>query len=114
MKNSVKYLVAFLACVLIGVTAACCVTYACETPAPVFDTSVLQTWCRGMDQGPIRMVGAWVNEQGLVEDEQGNLWDMEEQVFAEDFLLLWIADNHTPNDATDDEIIKVWREAYIV
>jgi hypothetical protein len=66
-----------------------------------------------MDQGPIRMVGAWINEQGLVEDEQGNLWDVEEQVFAEDFLLLWIADNHTPNDVTDDEIVKVWREAYI-
>lgn len=60
------------------------------------------------------MVGAWVNEQNLVEDEQGNLWDVEKQVSAEDFLLLWIADNHTLNGPTDDEIVKVWREAYIV
>lgn len=114
MKNSVKYLVAFLVCVLVGVTAACCVTYACETPAPVFDTSVLQTWCRGMDQGPIRMVGAWQAEgydKGVVEDEQGNLWNITEDYEEYDFLLLWIADNHT-EDVTDDEIMKVWREAY--
>lgn len=94
MKNFVKCAIAFL----LYVTAAYCVTYACEMPAPVFDTSVLQNWCRGADHGPIRMVGAWVNEQGLVEDEQGNLWLFDEQVSADDFLLLWIADNHTPND----------------
>lgn len=60
------------------------------------------------------MVGAGVNEQGLVEDEQGNLWLFSGEVSAEGLLLLWIADNHTPNGPTDDEIVKVWREAYIM
>lgn len=81
----------------------------------LFDTSVLETWCRGADQGTLRMVGAWQAEgydKGIVEDEQGNLWNITEDYEEYDFLLLWIADNHT-EDVTDDEIMKVWREAYI-
>lgn len=87
-----------------------------EEPAAngMFDTSVLETWCRGADQGTLRMVGAWQAEgydKGVVEDEQGNLWNITEDYEEYDFLLLWIADNHT-EDVTDDEIMKVWREAY--
>ena len=81
----------------------------------MFDTSALETWCRGADQGTLRMVGAWQAEgydKGVVEDEQGNLWNITEDYEEYDFLLLWIADNHT-EDVTDDEIMKVWREAYI-
>jgi hypothetical protein len=48
----------------------------------------------------------------VVEDEQGQLWGIEQNIEQEDFLLLWIADNHTPNNTTDDIVIKVWREAY--
>jgi hypothetical protein len=58
------------------------------------------------------MVGAWWYADGVVEDEQGQLWGIEQSINADDFLLLWIADNHTPNNTTDDIIIKVWREAY--
>lgn len=87
-----------------------------EEPAAsgMFDTSVLETWCRGADQGTLRMVGAWQTEgydKGVVEDEQGNLWNITEDYEEYDFLLLWIADNHT-EDVTDDEVVKVWREAY--
>ena len=78
-----------------------------------FDTSIIEAqWCGGFSDGTIRMVGAWWYTDGVVEDEQGQLWAVEESIEQEDFLLLWIADNHTPNNTTDDIIIKVWREAY--
>ena len=80
----------------------------------LFDTSILETmWCgSGFEEGTIRMVGAWHYADGVVEDEQGQLWGIDQQVDEQDFLLLWIADNNTPNKTTDDIIIKVWREAY--
>lgn len=78
-----------------------------------FDTSVIeQAWCGGFTDGTVRMVGAWWYTDGVVEDEQGQLWGIDVPVTNEDFLLLWIADNNTPNNTTDDIIIKVWREAY--
>ena len=80
----------------------------------VFDTSIIETmWCgSGFREGIIRMVGAWWYADGVVEDEQGQLWNIYQQVNEQDFLLLWIADNNTPDKTTDDIIIKVWREAY--
>ena len=78
-----------------------------------FDTSIIESnWCSGADEGTIRMVGAWWFADGVVEDEQGQLWALEQEIAVEDWLCLWIADNHTPNDTRDDVIIKVWREAY--
>ena len=78
-----------------------------------FDTSIIEdNWCGNFSDGTIRMVGAWQYERQLVEDETGNVWYIEEPVQADDFLLLWIADNHTPNDTEDDIIVKVWREAH--
>ena len=78
-----------------------------------FDTSIIEdNWCGNFSDGTIRMVGAWQYERQLVEDETGDVWYIEEPVQADDFLLLWIADNHTPNDTEDDIIVKVWREAH--
>ena len=78
-----------------------------------FDTtSIEQAWCGGFIDGTVRMVGAWWYADGVVEDEQGQLWGIEQSIDKEDFLLLWIADNNTPDKTTDDIIIKVWREAY--
>lgn len=78
-----------------------------------FDTSIIENnWCGGFCDGTIRMVGAWQYERQLVEDETGDVWYIEEPVQADDFLLLWIADNHTPNNTEDDIIVKVWREAH--
>ena len=78
-----------------------------------FDTSIIeQAWCGGFTDGMVRMVGAWWYADGVVEDEQGQLWGIEQNIDKEDFLLLWIADNNTPDKTTDDIIIKVWREAY--
>lgn len=79
----------------------------------MFDTSIIETqWCGGFEDGTVRMVGAWWYADGVVEDEQGQLWGIEQSIEQTDFLLLWIADNNTPNNTTDDIIIKTWREAY--
>ena len=79
----------------------------------MFDTSIIETqWCGGFEDGTVRMVGAWWYADGVVEDEQGQLWGIEQSIEQTDFLLLWIADNNTPDNTTDDLIIKVWREAY--
>ena len=79
----------------------------------MFDTTPIeQAWCGGFTDGTVRMVGAWWYADGVVEDEQGQLWGIEQSIDKEDFLLLWIADNNTPDKPTDDIIIKVWREAY--
>lgn len=84
-----------------------------EVSTNLFDTSALDTWCRGEDLGTLRMVGAWQTEgqpKGVVEDEQGNLWNITEDYEEHEFLLLWIADNHT-DTTEDDVVVKVWREA---
>ena len=79
----------------------------------MFDTTPIeQAWCGNFEDGTVRMVGAWWYADGVVEDEQGQLWGIEQAIDKEDFLLLWIADNNTPDKTTDDIIIKVWREAY--
>ena len=90
------------------------VVYVEVVKEQMFDTSILETmWCgSGFEEGTIRMVGAWHYADGVVEDEQGQLWGIDVHVTNEDFLLLWIADNNTPNNTTDDIIIKTWREAY--
>lgn len=78
-----------------------------------FDTTPIeQAWCGDFIDGTVRMVGAWWYANGVAEDEQGQLWGIEQSIDKEDFLLLWIADNNTPDKTTDDIIIKVWREAY--
>lgn len=78
-----------------------------------FDTSIIENnWCGSFEDGVVRMVGAWWYADGVVEDEQGQLWGIEQSINTDDFLMLWIADNNTPNNTTDDVVIKVWREAY--
>ena len=84
-----------------------------EQETGLFDTSALDTWCRGENLGTLRMVGAWQTEgqpKGVVEDEQGNLWNITEDYEEHEFLLLWVADNNT-NTTEDDVVVKVWREA---
>ena len=79
----------------------------------MFDTSIIEAqWCGGFEDGTVRMVGAWWYADGVVEDEQGQLWAVEQSINHDDWLMLWIADNNTPNNTTDDVVIKVWREAY--
>lgn len=88
--------------------------------APLFDTTYLEQWC-GEPNGTVRMVGGWLfnyePSSGIytVEDESGNLWCVtyeEGAIHEDDFLLLWIDNNETPDYQTDDTVVKVWREAH--
>ena len=97
--------------------SAACENNAQETNPIVFDTTAIDAWCRWEDIGTVRMVGAWVAESvdntHTLNDETGNVWTVEDITLHEDdWLLLWIADNHTTEDMTDDIIIKVWVEAH--
>lgn len=86
------------------------------TAPELFDVSCLEGWCgSGGAEGTIRMVSGWrfgTDNEGnaIIEDETGELWAIGMDVGEEDFLLLWIADNHTKNYEKDDIIIKVWKE----
>lgn len=85
------------------------------TSAPVFDTNALNDWCNGGDEGTIRMVEGFPVRHNVygwyIEDGHGNEWLIDGiSLSSYDFLLLWIVDNNTPDDVTDDRIIKVWRE----
>ena len=125
MTNTQRYLttiVVVLAAMVLGVLAGRAlapiqevevVKYVEVVEQDAFDTSIIEAqWCGGFEDGTVRMVGAWWYADGVVEDEQGQLWGIDQEVSMEDFLLLWIADNNTPDKTTDDIIIKVWREAY--
>ena len=63
--------------------------------------------------GTVRVVSAKVYErQGNIitlEDSTGNLWEVEDVAIADSAsVLLWLADNHTTNDVTDDVIVEVY------
>ena len=65
------------------------------------------------DDGTVRVVSANVYErQGNIitlEDSTGNLWEVEDVAIADSAsVLLWLADNHTTNDVTDDVIVEVY------
>ena len=124
-RNSISWLVGLLACILFagligwngGVNAhkdvEPVIKYVEVMSEQMFDTSVIEAkWCGDFTEGTIRMIGAWYYADGVVEDETGELWGLDVEIAENDFLLLWIADNNTPNKTADDIIIKTWREAY--
>ena len=65
------------------------------------------------DDGTVRVVSAKVYErQGNIitlEDSTGNLWDVEDADIEDNAnVLLWLADNYTTKDITDDVIVGVY------
>lgn len=94
------------------------VKYVEVIPENNFDTSVLESWGGDFSDGKIRMIGAWLyghdnNNSPIVIDENGELWTLANHTInSEDFLLLWIADNHTVEDVQDDIVLKIWTEKY--
>ena len=65
------------------------------------------------DDGTVRVVSAKVYERqgniNTLEDSTGNLWEVEDVAIADSAnVLLWLADNHTTNDVTDDVIVEVY------
>lgn len=83
-----------------------------ETESKV-DTSVIEEkWDGNFSDGNIRMLSAWYYADGVIEDEEGQLWATDFSIDISDFLLIWIADNHTPDNCKDDIIVKIWSEVY--
>ena len=115
MKQFLAYLAGILSAVILVVTMVQ-PTPAAEAKTPShIDTSAIESWDDGFSNGNIRMVSAWVDSYDgnsvRIEDETGNIWVMNDCYIDDDaFLLLWIADNYTPNNVEDDLIIKVWTE----
>lgn len=94
------------------------VKYVEVIPEENFDTSVLENWDGDFSDGQIRMIGAWLygqdnNGDPIVIDELGELWTLSGfEVNTDDFLLLWIVDNNSPENVHDDLVLKVWTEKY--
>ncbi len=86
--------------------------YKAQLDAIHFDTSALNSWSSDFSDGEIRMVGGYFYDESTLEDDTGNLWGVDMELNENEFYLLWIADNHTPDDVTDDIILKVWVEAH--
>lgn len=118
------YTTAIIVVVLtLAILGAVELTHIFSKPEPVaevvshVDTSAIELWCGDFSEGNIRMVGAWVagykDTTTIIEDETGNFWKMEDvYIDGDEFILLWIADNHTPKDVKDDLIIKLWIELH--
>lgn len=89
-----------------------------QTADSKFDTSWIENNCSAdEDEGTIRMISATVYAREgkllTLEDEASELWCVEDVTVADnDCILLWIADNHTEDDVTDDVVIKVYIEAH--
>lgn len=116
-------IIAMLAGVIFGATCAPTeqvevVKYVEVKTEENFDTSVLETWGGDFSDGKIRMIGAWLYGQDnegnpIVIDERNELWTLPNfNIAPNDFLLLWIADNHTVENVQDDIIMKIWVEKY--
>lgn len=91
--------------------------YATEQANKKFDTSAIENWCAGDEEGIIRMVAAvpYAREDNMLtlKDEQSELWLVEDMDISDDeYVLLWIADNNTKNDVTDDVVLKVYTEVH--
>jgi hypothetical protein len=94
------------------------VKYVEVIPEENFDVSVLENWGGDFSDGQIRMIGAWLygqdnNGDPIVIDENGELWTLPRyDIVADDFLLIWVANNNTEDNVHDDLVMKVWVETY--
>ena len=117
MKQFLTYLAGMLSAVILVVAIVQPTPVAEAKAVSHIDTSAIESWDDGFSSGNIRMVGAWVDSYDgnsvRIEDETGNIWVMDDCYIDDDaFLLLWLADNYTPNNVEDDLIIKVWTELH--
>lgn len=130
-----QFILSMVAIVLLMFLSFACGMRSVEVPEPVvevqevvkyvevipeenFDVSVLENWGGDFSDGQIRMIGAWLygqdnNGDPIVIDENGELWTLPRyDIAADDFLLLWVANNNTEDNVHDDLVMKVWVETY--
>lgn len=108
-RNNWKAILVAIICVVFCASA---LVYISKPKVSNIDTSSLNSWCGDYSDGTIRMVGAHMGENGNLVDEQGNEWDVPWELNNNFFYLAWIVNNNTPNDLTDDYVMKLWAEVY--
>ena len=82
------------------------------TASPVDTTAVEVDWSLGMNGDTVRMVCGWKYiQENTIEDQMGEVWEVDCDLSENDFFLLWISDNCTPEDTSDDILVQLWREA---
>lgn len=117
MKQFLTYLAGMLSAIILVVATVQPIPVAEAKTVSHIDTSAIEMWDGDFSSGNIRMVGAWVDSYDgnsvRIEDETGNIWIMDDCHIDDDAsLLLWLADNGTPDNVEDDVIIKVWTELH--
>lgn len=86
--------------------------------AEKLDTSYIEKWGGDFADGNIRILGGWSagtthDGKQILEDEAGQLWTVEfTSITPDDYLLLWIADNHTPDNMSDDIVLHIWAQVH--
>lgn len=82
------------------------------TASHVDTTAVEVDWGLGANGGTVRMVCGWKYiQENTIEDQMGEVWEVDCDLSENDFFLLWINDNCTPEDTSDDILVQLWREA---
>lgn len=101
-KNVINWI---KACGLALVAAMCLVLSICGLTAIHADLTSEPLVRNDRNEPIIREVYAWYYEDGTVEDEQGQLWYFDLAHEEGQMWKLWIDDNGTPHDPTDDTVI---------
>lgn len=83
-----------------------------QSKQSIYDTASIEAWCGDGSNGTVSMIGCVYYDNHTVMDELGYLWYVEEEVNDNEFYLMWIADNHTPDVVEDDVVIKLWQEVH--
>jgi hypothetical protein len=76
-----------------------------------YDTSALDQ----TNTNTIRIIKGWVIDNETIEDENGNLWNWEFEgtpPTKNTNVLIWLDNNGTQDDITDDIITNLWKEVY--
>lgn len=74
-----------------------------------WDMTALDDWC-GQPEGAIRVIGAFRVDDNTLETEDGHQWNFEDVTFEDGLYIMWIDNNNTFNDVTDDLPIHIWKE----
>lgn len=105
IKEVVITIIGFVALVLLCSIPMLCTSNNNPTKA---NTLNLQNWC-GKPVGSIYQTSAVAYDAHTYEDEQGNLWSVNDDINVNGFYLLWLDDQSTEK-VEDDTIVKVWQE----
>ena len=100
--NWVKVCGLAVTAILVLATTVCGIAgiYADTQTKPFYTVEVVED-----NESLVREVLAWYYEEGSVEDEHGQLWWFDSAQEEGQLWRLWIDDNGTPHEVTDDMIV---------